>query len=84
MVISTVASVALSILAIWVAYDARTQRNIVLGTVCFGIAVFSMHFVAILLTGFEVSDVANAAGHAMANQVPVSYTHPTLPTHEPV
>ncbi len=68
-VISTVASVALSILAIWVAYDARTQRNIVLGTVCFGIAVFSMHFVAILLTGFEASDVANAAGPAMDNQV---------------
>ncbi len=67
--ISTVASVALSILAIWVAYDARTQRNIVLGTVCFGIAVFSMHFVAILLTGFEASDVANAAGPVMDNQV---------------
>ncbi|MBO9395890.1 LytTR family transcriptional regulator DNA-binding domain-containing protein [Shimia sp. R9_2] len=68
-VISTVASVVLSILAIWVAYDARTQRNIVLGTVCFGFAVFSMHFVAILLTGFLPSEAAAVAGPALDNQV---------------
>jgi NO-binding membrane sensor protein with MHYT domain len=68
-VISTVASVVLSILAIWVAYDARTQRNIVLGTVCFGLAVFSMHFVAILTTGFLPSEAATVAGPALDNQV---------------
>ncbi len=68
-VISTVASIGLSILAIWVAYDARTHRNIVLGTVCFGVAVCTMHFVAIGLTAFEVSDVAAAAGPALDNQV---------------
>ena len=67
--ISTVASVVLSILAIWVAYDARTQRNIVLGTVCFGLAVFSMHFVAILTTGFLPSEAASVAGPALDNQV---------------
>ncbi len=68
-VISTLASVVLSILAIWVAYDARTHRNIVLGTVCFGFAVFSMHFVAILLTGFLPSETPTVAGPALDNQV---------------
>ncbi|GAA6181635.1 hypothetical protein NBRC116594_30730 [Shimia sp. NS0008-38b] len=68
-VLSTAASVVLSILAIWVAYDTRTQRNIVLGTVCFGFAVFSMHFVAIGLTAFAPSDVANVAGPALDNQI---------------
>ncbi|MBO9478558.1 LytTR family transcriptional regulator DNA-binding domain-containing protein [Shimia sp. R11_0] len=67
--LSTLASLLLSVLAIWVAYGARTQRNILLGTVCFGLAVFSMHFVAIALTGFTVSDVANVAGPALDNQV---------------
>jgi len=67
--ISTVASVVLSVLAIWVAYDNRTQRNILLGTVCFGLAVFTMHFVAAGLTDFVASDNAGGAGPALNNQV---------------
>lgn len=67
--ISTVASVVLSVLAIWVAYDNRTQRNILLGTVCFGLAVFTMHFVAAGLTDFVASDSAGGAGPALNNQV---------------
>ncbi|WP_108860472.1 MHYT domain-containing protein [Ruegeria sp. Alg231-54] len=68
-VISTLASVVLSVLAIWVAYDNRTQRNILLGTVCFGLAVFTMHFVATGLTDFVASDTAGRAGPALNNQV---------------
>ncbi|WP_420585481.1 MHYT domain-containing protein [Ruegeria sp.] len=67
--ISTVASVLLSVLAIWVAYDNRTQRNILLGTVCFGLAVFTMHFVAAGLTDFIASDNAGGTGPALNNQV---------------
>ncbi|MEM6659624.1 MAG: MHYT domain-containing protein [Pseudomonadota bacterium] len=67
--ISTVASVILSVLAIWVAYDNRTQRNILLGTACFGLAVFTMHFVATGLTDFVASDSAGGAGPALNNQV---------------
>ena len=63
------ASVVLSVLAIWVAYDNRTQRNILLGTVCFGLAVFTMHFVATGLTDFTASDNAGGAGPALNNQV---------------
>lgn len=68
-VLSTIASLALSVLAIWVAYDSRTHRNILLGTLCFGFAVFSMHFVAILLTGFSADPVTNGAGPAMDNSI---------------
>ncbi len=67
--ISTVASVVLSVLAIWVAYDNRTQRNILLGTVCFGLAVFTMHFVAAGLTDFVASENAGGAGPALNNQI---------------
>lgn len=68
-VISTAASLVLSTLAIWVAYDARTHRNILLGTVCFGLAVVSMHFVAIGLTEFTTSEATGVAGPALDNQV---------------
>lgn len=67
--IATLASVVLSVAAIWVAYDNRTQRNILLGTVCFGLAVFTMHFVATGLTDFVASDSAGGAGPALNNQV---------------
>ncbi len=67
--IATLASVVLSVLAIWVAYDNRTQRNILLGTACFGLAVFTMHFVATGLTDFVASDSTGGAGPALNNQV---------------
>ncbi len=68
-VLATLASVILSVAAIWVAYGNRTQRNILLGTVCFGLAVFTMHFVATSLTDFVASDSAGGAGPALDNQV---------------
>lgn len=68
-VIATLASVVLSVLAIWAAYDNRTQRNILLGTACFGLAVFTMHFVATGLTDFVASDNPAGAGPALNNQV---------------
>ncbi len=67
--LSTLASVVLSVAAIWVAYGNRTQRNILLGTICFGLAVFTMHFVATNLTDFVASDTAGGAGPALDNQV---------------
>ena len=67
--LATLASVVLSVLAIWVAYDSRTHRNIVLGTACFGLAVFTMHFVATGLTGFTAADAGGGAGPLLSNQV---------------
>lgn len=68
-VISTFAALFLSTVAIWVAYDARTHRNILLGTVCFGLAVVTMHFVAIGLTEFEATPAENVVGPQMDNQI---------------
>lgn len=45
-------SLLLSVGAIWIAYGKRTHRNIVLGTLCFGGAVFTVHFAAIGGTRF--------------------------------
>ncbi|WP_170325607.1 MHYT domain-containing protein [Ruegeria arenilitoris] len=67
--LAMLASVILSVAAIWVAYGNRTQRNILLGTVCFGLAVFTMHFVATGLTNFVATDSAGGAGPALDNQV---------------
>jgi len=66
--ISLAASLGLSILAIWVAYGVRTHRNILLGTVCFGGAVFAVHFIAMSRTGFLKAGVADAAGPVISNE----------------
>lgn len=67
--ISIVSSVALSNLAIWVAYSRRTHGRILLGTVCYGISVFAVHFVAMWQTGFYLNDQANVVGPALSNEV---------------
>lgn len=57
--LAIVASLALSIAAVRIAYSDRGRRNIVLGTLGFGVAVFSVHFLAMAGTGFvAASDVA--------------------------
>ncbi|MEO0904647.1 MAG: MHYT domain-containing protein, partial [Pseudomonadota bacterium] len=50
--LSSLAAIGLCILAFWVAYGKRTNRNIVLGTFCFAIAVCSVHFLAMAGTNF--------------------------------
>lgn len=67
-VIALVAAVALSIAAIWVAYGARTKGNILLGTICFGVSVFAVHFIAMAGTGFEQLDFTESAGPALSNE----------------
>lgn len=59
-VFAGLASLGLSIGAVWVAYGARTYRNILLGTLCFGFAVFSVHFIA--MAGTEFLAIENASG----------------------
>jgi NO-binding membrane sensor protein with MHYT domain len=62
-----VASVVLSMGAIWIAYGARTYRNILLGTLGFGFAVFAVHFVAMFGTDFSAVPGAAAAGPLISN-----------------
>ena len=57
LILSFIVAFLSSVVAFWVAYSERNNRNILLATLCFGIAVVSVHFIAILNTSFvEVSD----------------------------
>ncbi|MBF9061201.1 carbon monoxide dehydrogenase [Rhodobacterales bacterium HKCCSP123] len=69
--LSTVAAIALASLAIGVAYDQRSHRNILAGTLCFGFAVAAVHYLAIWQTGFVLlaGSGPSAAGPALSNQV---------------
>ncbi len=66
---SSLVAVALCILAFWIAYGQRENRNIVFGTVCFAIAVATAHFLAMAGTGFVEVPSANEFGPAMSNEV---------------
>ncbi|WP_348640396.1 MHYT domain-containing protein [Marivivens donghaensis] len=61
-----IASTALSCFAFWIAYDRRRTRNILLGSLGFGVAVFAVHFVAMAGTGFVAVD-SSASGPWISN-----------------
>ncbi|SLN56898.1 CO-responsive transcriptional regulator RcoM [Falsiruegeria litorea R37] len=67
-VFSSVVAIGLCILAFWIAYGKRTNRNIVLGTICFAIAVCSAHFLAIAETRFAQESTAVDFGPTMSNE----------------
>ncbi|MYM55989.1 MHYT domain-containing protein [Thalassovita mangrovi] len=64
-----VASCALNIAAFWIAYGARSHRNILLGTVCFGLAVFAVHFIAVANTDFIAIETLNEVGPLISNEI---------------
>jgi NO-binding membrane sensor protein with MHYT domain len=68
LVLAFAASILLSTAAVWLAYSERGRRNILLGTVGFGLAVFSVHFLAMAGTSFQPFPDAAAAGPAMGNE----------------
>lgn len=63
------ASCGLNIATFYIAYGNRTHRNILLGTLFFGFAVFSVHFVAIGGTNFISIDAASEVGPLIGNEV---------------
>lgn len=65
---SSVVAIGLCILAVWVAYGQRTNRNILLGTLCFAIAVCSVHFLAMADTRFVAVPGVSEFGPAMSNE----------------
>jgi len=67
--ISSVAAIALCILAFWIAYGQRENRNIFLGTVCFAIAVCAAHFLAMAGTSFVAVPSLTEFGPTMSNEV---------------
>ncbi|MCC5970845.1 MAG: LytTR family transcriptional regulator DNA-binding domain-containing protein [Pararhodobacter sp.] len=68
-VIALATSVTLSVAAFLIAYDKRAPRNIVLGTLGFGLAVFAVHFTAMAGTGFVLAEGALGTGPLISNGV---------------
>jgi len=66
--VSSAVAIGLCVLAFWIAYGHRTNRNIVLGTVCFAVAVFSVHFLAMAGTSFVVVPHTSDFGPSMSNE----------------
>lgn len=50
-------SLVLATLAVWIAYWDRTRRNVLMGTVCFAVAVVALHFIAVGTTAFVETDL---------------------------
>ncbi|MEP1586792.1 MAG: MHYT domain-containing protein [Tateyamaria sp.] len=67
-IFSSIVAIGLCILAFWVAYGQRTNRNIVLGTFCFAIAVASVHFLAMAGTNFVAEPDVAEFGPSMSNE----------------
>lgn len=65
---SSVVAIVFCIFAFWVAYGHRTNRNIFLGTVCFAVAVVSVHFLAMAGTDFVVEPRGAEFGPSMSNE----------------
>lgn len=66
--LSSVVAIALCILAFWIAYGHRTNRNIVLGTLCFAGAVCSVHFFAMAGTNFAPDPAMADFGPSISNE----------------
>ena len=56
------------IVAFWVAYKERNNRNIFFATLCFGVAVVSVHFLAILNTSFVEASASSEFGPLISNE----------------
>lgn len=68
-VTSSIVAVGLCVLAFWIAYGGRNNRNIVLGTLCFAVAVCSVHFFAMARTNFVAVPSLTEFGPTMSNEV---------------
>lgn len=65
---ASVVALGLCVMAIWVAYGQRSDRTILIGTVCFAVAVTAAHFLAMAGTRFREVPGASEFGPAMSNE----------------
>lgn len=66
--LSSAVAVLLCMLAVWVAYQRRSNLHIFLATLCFGVAVSSVHFLAMSGTNFVAVPQPGDFGPAMSNE----------------
>lgn len=67
-IVSSIVAIVLCVLAFWIAYGKRSNRNIVIGTFCFAIAVCSVHFLAMAGTNFVAVPSGAEFGPSMSNE----------------
>ena len=67
--IAGVAAMLMCIMAFRVAYTRRNDKNIVIGTICFGGAVFSVHFFAMWGTNFVAVEQITEFGPTISNEI---------------
>lgn len=68
-IFSSIVAICLCIVAFWVAYGRRENRNIFFGTICFAVAVCSVHFLAMAGTNFVAVPSLHEFGPTMSNEV---------------
>ncbi|SOH93333.1 MHYT domain-containing protein, NO-binding membrane sensor [Monaibacterium marinum] len=66
---SSAVAIGLCVLAFGIAYGRRQNRNIFLGTLCFAVAVCSVHFLAMSGTNFVALPNLTEFGPTMSNEV---------------
>ena len=69
LVMAGVSALLLCIAAFRISYGGRDKRNILTGTVAFGIAVFAVHFIAMAGTHFVAIDGAVDSGLWLSNEM---------------
>lgn len=69
LIASSIVAIGLCCFAFWVAYGHRSDRNIVLGTLCFGGAVCAVHFLAMTGTNFVAEPQPQEFGPTISNEV---------------
>lgn len=67
-VFSSLVAIGLCVLAFWIAYGQRRNRNIVIGTFCFALAVCAVHFLAIGGTRFVAESSVAEFGPWISNE----------------
>ncbi|MHA6263004.1 MHYT domain-containing protein [Arenibacterium sp. CAU 1754] len=66
---SSIVAIGLCVLAFWIAYGKRQNKNIFLGTLCFAAAVCLVHFLAMAKTDFVAVPSLTEFGPTMSNEV---------------
>lgn len=67
--VAVLSSLLLCVAAFWISYGSRDNRNILIGTLAFGVAVFAVHFIAMAGTHFVSVDGAEHSGLWLSNEV---------------
>lgn len=67
--VAVVSSLLLCVASFWVCYGKRESRNIIIGTLGFGVSVFSVHFIAMAGTHFVALEGTRHAGVWLSNEI---------------